>query len=101
MLLSQTQAPTSEEGLRQRKMTRQKLILQLNEVIATECVLCGEIAVKTVDKAFYDAIDAGEWLKNLTSTFCFLSLTSPTLCSYSVLIFISNLSRHLLNGICC
>ena len=28
MLLSQTQAPTSEEGLRQRKMTRQKLILQ-------------------------------------------------------------------------
>ena len=62
MLLSQTQAPTSEEGLRQRKMTRQNLILQLDEVIATECVLCGEIAVKTVNKPFNDAIDAGGWL---------------------------------------
>ena len=40
MLLSQTQAPSSKEGLRQRKITRQKLILQLDEVIATECVLC-------------------------------------------------------------
>ena len=62
MLLSQTQAPLSKEGLRQRKMTHQKLILQLNEVIATECVLCGEIAVKTVDKPFYNAMDVGRWL---------------------------------------
>jgi len=62
MLLSQTPPPTTEEGLRQRKLARQKLVLQLDEVIATECVLCGEIAVKTIDKPFFDDTDAGGWL---------------------------------------
>ena len=61
MILNQTPSPTSEELLRQRRLARQKLVLQLDDVIATECVLCGEIAVNTIDKPFYADDDKGGW----------------------------------------
>uniref|UniRef100_F6ZGD4 Vacuolar protein sorting-associated protein 18 homolog n=1 Tax=Ciona intestinalis TaxID=7719 RepID=F6ZGD4_CIOIN len=42
---------TSKE---ERKTARQKLIKDLDETIANECVLCGEIAVRSIDTPFLD-----------------------------------------------
>ncbi|XP_078486293.1 vacuolar protein sorting-associated protein 18 homolog [Ciona intestinalis] len=48
---------TSKE---ERKTSRQKLIKDLDETIANECVLCGEIAVRSIDTPFLDETFGGE-----------------------------------------
>nr|XP_026695437.1 vacuolar protein sorting-associated protein 18 homolog [Ciona intestinalis] len=48
---------TSKE---ERKTARQKLIKDLDETIANECVLCGEIAVRSIDTPFLDDTFGGE-----------------------------------------
>ncbi|CAK8677916.1 unnamed protein product [Clavelina lepadiformis] len=51
--LNQSQSGQSDDAMKERRLRRQKLVLQLDETIANECILCGEIAVRAIDKPFF------------------------------------------------
>nr|CAB3267628.1 vacuolar protein sorting-associated protein 18 homolog [Phallusia mammillata] len=64
-MVSQSMVPgATDQAARDKKARRQQLILDLDDIIANECVLCGEIAVRAIDAPFKDNEDGDRqsWL---------------------------------------
>lgn len=59
-LVALSQPLTDEAANRDRKLKRQQLVHALDETIADECILCGEVAVRSIDMPFVDTHDG--WL---------------------------------------
>ena len=62
MLVNQSPGAAGAEEVQRQRRQRQRLIAQLDQFIASECVLCGNIAVEAIDKPFYEEGDTGGWL---------------------------------------
>ena len=51
-----------ENGDKDKKLKRQQLVHELDSIVANECMLCGEIAVRSIDKPFVDCNGSISWL---------------------------------------
>nr|XP_039247799.1 vacuolar protein sorting-associated protein 18 homolog [Styela clava] len=52
--LNQSSSIQDQSGAKDSKRRRQEIVFELDELIATECAYCGEIAINSIDELFID-----------------------------------------------